>query len=242
LRIGELVRAHLLGQRENVSRSTLLATVVVERVLDGVAIMALLALVAWLQPALPTWALDFSRAALLIFGIVFVGLVILILSEPLALRLLAITLRFVPYAIAIRLDVLARTFTQGFHGLRSPTLLLQVTLSTMVIWLVEAMSYAVLFPSFALAFEANTFISAVSFYAVSLNLATLIPTPGGGGTTELIGQQALSIFGVNASTALSLTVIAHVIQLVVILSLGAWALWREGLSVKRLGQMTAESE
>ena len=55
LRIGELVRAHVLGLREQISRSTLLATVVVERVLDGVAIMALLGLVGMLYPGLPAW-------------------------------------------------------------------------------------------------------------------------------------------------------------------------------------------
>ncbi len=242
LRVGELVRVQLLGQRERISRSTVLATVVVERVLDGVAVMALLALVAWLQPALPTWALDFSRAALLIFGIAFVGLVILLISEPFAMRLLAITLRVMPHALAMRLDLLARAFMQGFHGLRSPFLLLQVLLSTSVVWLIEAASYAVLFPSFTLTFDMPTFISAASFYTVALNLATLVPTPGGGGTTELIGQQALSIFGIVPSLALSFTVIAHIIQLVVILTLGAWALWREGLNVKRLEQMTTESE
>ena len=81
LRVGEVVRAHLLGQREGISRTMLLATIVAERVLDGVAIVALLALVGWLTPNLPNWVVDFTQAALILFGVALLGLVMLIVSE-----------------------------------------------------------------------------------------------------------------------------------------------------------------
>src|SRR5205814_3576360 len=104
LRVGELVRAHLLGQRANVSRAALLATIAVERVLDGVAIMALLALVSLLQPGLPAWVADFSRLALILFGVALLTLIVLIASERLALRLLAALSRHLPHGIAARVN------------------------------------------------------------------------------------------------------------------------------------------
>jgi glycosyltransferase 2 family protein len=243
LRIGELVRAHLLGQREGISRSMLFATVVVERVLDGVAIMALLALVGWLSPGLPAWVEDFTRIALLLFGIALGGLVMLIVSEKFTLRILAaITLRL-PHAIGARIYHLAVSFVQGYLALRSPRSLLTIVVATFVGWFIEIASYAILFPAFNLQFDLPTFISASSFYAVVLNLTTLIPSsPGFVGTTQYFGRLALNVFSVAAANALSLTVIAHAIQLTVILSLGAWAVWHEGLTVKRLEQVTAQVE
>lgn len=243
LRIGELVRAHLLGQRANLSRSLLLATIVVERVLDGVAIVALLSLVGWLHPALPDWVYEFTRVASVLFGIALLGLLILMLSEPLALRLLRAITAHLPHALGARINNLALSFVRGYDALRSPSRLLMVMLATLVGWAVEAASYAVLFPAFSLSFDASSFVSASAFYAVVLNLTTLIPSsPGFVGTTHYFGKLALSVFDVEPATALSLTVIAHAVQLLVILSLGAWALWREGLSVKRLEQVTVEVE
>ncbi len=242
LRIGEVVRAHLLGQREGVSRTMLLATIVVERVLDGVAIMALLALVGGLTPNLPMWVADFTQVALMLFGVALVGLVMLIVSESFTLRwLMAITSR-IPEAIGGRINILAQSFVRGYVALHSPSRLALIVFATFIGWFIEAASYAILLPAFGLRFNVPTFISASSFYAVILNLNTLIPAPGGGGTTEYFGTLALSVFGVEQATALSLTVVGHAIQLFVITTLGAWAVWREGFSLRRIEQVTAEVE
>ncbi len=243
LRIGELARAHLLGQRAQLSRSMLLATIVVERVLDGVAIMALLSLVAWLHPQLPEWVNDFSRIATLLFGIAFIALVMLMISEKLTLRILLLATARLPHAIGGRVNALALSFTQGFMALRSPSHVLLIALSTCMIWLIEIASYAVFFPAFGLSLDGPTFFSAANFYAVILNLTTLVPSsPGFVGTMQYFGKLALSVFEVEPAIALSLTVIAHATQLFVILALGLWAIWHEGLSIKRIEQVTVELE
>ncbi len=243
LRIGELVRAHLLGQRANVSRTALLATIVVERVLDGVAIMALLALVSLLHPDLPAWVVDFSRIALLLFGVALAGLLMLIVSEPFTLRLLTALTSRLPHALGTHVNALAHSFVLGYAALCSPGRLLLVLIATVTGWAIEIASYAIFFPAFGVRFDVPTFISASSFYAVVLNLGTLVPSsPGFVGTLDEFGKTALGVFNVDVATALSLTVVAHAVQLIVILSLGAWALWHEGISVKSLERVTAEVE
>ncbi|MBI3734681.1 MAG: flippase-like domain-containing protein [Chloroflexi bacterium] len=243
LRIGELVRAHLLGQRYLVSRSTLLATIVVERVLDGVGIMAILSLVAWLSPDLPEWAGDLTRAAWLLFGAAVAGLILVAVSESFALAVLKAITTHLPRAVAGRIDRLALSFVQGFSAVRSPARLLQLAVSTLAVWFVEVASYAVLFPAFGLRFDAAGFISAACFYAVVLNLSTLIPSsPGFIGTMQYFGKLALSAFGIEPALALSMSVVSHAVQLAVVALLGAWALWHEGLSLKGLKQVTAQVE
>lgn len=242
LRIGEVVRAHLLGVRENISRPALLATVVVERVLDGVAVMALLSLVGWLTPALPAWAVDFTRIALVLFGIALIGLIMLIVSERFTLRLLALFTRLLPQPVASRVNSLAASFVQGYVALRSPGHLPLIVLSTILAWFVEIVTYAVLFPAFGLNLAPSIFVSATSFYAVVLNLATLVPSPPGfTGTIEGFGVAALDVFNINKASGLSLTVVGHAIQLVVILTLGAWAIRHEGLTLFDLSREYKEN-
>jgi uncharacterized protein (TIRG00374 family) len=242
LRVGELVRAHLLGQRENVSRSALLATVIVERVLDGVAIMALLALVGFLYPGLPGWVNDFSRIALLLFGIALVGLVMLVVSEQLTLRLLERLTAFLPHALGTRINRLALSFVQGYLALRSPSRLFWIGIATAAGWLIEIGTYAILFPAFRLNLAPPAFVSATSFYAVVLNLATLIPSPPGFvATIEGFGVAVLGVFQIDAETALSLTVVGHAIQLFVIITLGLWALWHERLSPSDLALRASDT-
>jgi uncharacterized protein (TIRG00374 family) len=242
LRVGELVRAHLLGQKENVSRSALLATVIVERVLDGVAIMALLALVGFLYPALPGWVDDFSRIALLLFGIALMGLVMFMVSEGLTLRLLGRLTTLLPHALAARINGFAQAFVRGYLALRSPSRLFWIGVATATGWLIEVGTYAILFPAFGLNLAPPAFVSATSFYAVVLNLATLIPSPPGFvATIEGFGVAALGVFQITAEAALSLTIVGHAIQLFVIVTLGLWALWHEHLTPSDVARRASDT-
>ena len=242
LRIGELARAHLLGIRENISRSALLATVVVERVLDGVAIIAILSLVGWLSPGLPAWVADFSRVALVLFGIALAGLLMLMFSERFTLRLLVRFTHLLPHGLALRVNRLAASFVQGYTALRSPSRLPLIAIATVAGWFIEIATYAVLFPAFGLSLSPPEFVSATSFYAVVLNLATLVPSPPGFvATIEGFGVAALSVFHIDPAAALSLTVVGHAIQLIVIIALGAWALWHEGFSVYEVARRASDS-
>jgi hypothetical protein len=204
--------------------------------------MALLSLVGWLTPILPAWAVDFTRIALVLFGIALIGLIMLIVSERFTLRLLALFTRLLPHAVAARVNALAGSFVQGYVALRSPGHLPLIVLSTILAWCVEIVTYAVLFPAFSLYLAPSIFVSATSFYAVVLNLATLVPSPPGfTGTIEGFGVAALDVFNINKASGLSLTVVGHAIQLAVILTLGAWAIRHEGLTLFDLSREYKEN-
>jgi len=242
LRIGELVRAHVLGGKQQISRSTLLATVVVERVLDGAGIMALLGMVGVLYPGLPGWVEEFTRVAFLLFGVALAGLVMLIVSERFTLRLLAIVTARLPRAVGGRIDALAAEFVRGYVALRSPARLAGILFGTALAWAIEIGTYAILFVAFDLRMSPATFAAATSFYSIVLNLATLVPSPPGYvATIEGFGVAALGPFNVEPAVALSLTVVGHAVQLAAIVALGAWALWREGLSAFALLRSAGDS-
>ena len=54
-RLGELVRVRLLKQREGISKTTTAGIAVVEKVLEGLAMLIFVAPVPWLLPSLPKW-------------------------------------------------------------------------------------------------------------------------------------------------------------------------------------------
>lgn len=55
-RLGELVRSHYLGDREGISRTTTLGTVVVERVVDIAVLVAIAALAIFVRQERPAFA------------------------------------------------------------------------------------------------------------------------------------------------------------------------------------------
>ena len=55
-------------------------------------------------------------------------------------------------------------------------------------------------------------------------------------TIEGFGVAALGVFHIDAESALSLTVVGHATQLVVIITLGLWALWHEHLTPSEVAQ------
>lgn len=73
-RIGEFTRAYLAGVRNNVSRTSALATIFVERIFDGLTITAILSLLLFLYQ-FPGWVKSLSELA----GMIFISLFILIL-------------------------------------------------------------------------------------------------------------------------------------------------------------------
>jgi len=80
LRLGELSRAYLLGEREGVSKALALATAVVEKAMDSVKLLLLMAALAPWVP-LPPWL---RRSSLILSAALATGLVALIwvASQP----------------------------------------------------------------------------------------------------------------------------------------------------------------
>src|SRR5579884_2409849 len=80
-RIGELSRVYLVRRREQISASTVLASVAIERVVDGVTVLTLLVLTL---PVLPetTWLGPLTRIAGATFGVGLLVCLVLAAARP----------------------------------------------------------------------------------------------------------------------------------------------------------------
>jgi uncharacterized protein (TIRG00374 family) len=227
-RAGEVLRAYILRQDEGVSMSASLATILVERIFDG---LVMLLFVFITLPTVPDLQPDLRRlvvlASLAFFGalLIFLGLA----SAPVRARRLYGSLidRLVPARFRDQTLALVDRFMEGLVGLRHGRDLFMIFATSAVVWLLETVKYWFVMQAFP--FE-------VSFFALMLmnglaNLALTIPAaPGGIGPFDWAGIETLKAFGVPQTLASAYTLVLHVALWFPITALGAYYFVRKGLS------------
>ncbi len=235
-RPGEFARAYALGQRENISKTLGFATVVVERVADGIALLGFLLLAfaafASLHLELPEAAKTAGLLSALLFGVALAGLVFLLWWQDLALGLFQRATRYLPSPLAVRLDKMLQSFTIGLRALRSPKDLVTISLLSIGVWTCESAFYFLMLNAFGILSDQPIRAVAALFMTVLINLGVMIPAaPGGLGPYEAAGVFALSAFGVNETGAASVALGSHVAEYLLITGLGLLFVWREGISL-----------
>jgi len=243
-RAGEFARAYLLGQKEGISKSLSFATVVLERVFDGLTIILVLALVALFRP-LPLWGRQVAYASTAFFVSALLFLTLLLFRKEKALSLARVVLRLLPGELkegrgqaggwkARFLGMLA-SFADGLDALRSTRDLAAVVLYSLAVWLCEAITFYLVMRSFPLPLQGIQEVWGALFLLSIVNLGIMIPAaPGGVGPYQAAAILALGAFGVDKELALSVSLVSHSLQYIIITGLGFFFLWREGLSLSRI--------
>ena len=226
-RLGELVRSHYLGDRENMSRATTLGTIVVERVVDT-AVLVAIASAAILLLHVRGVVASAVLVGLGITGLLIVGLAAALVAHrlPYADRAVAAVERW-PTVIS-----LAGRLRGGLAVAGRPR-----TVAVAVGWSVVAWSATVVgFAAAGHAVGVELTWGQAALLAAGVSLATAIPAgPGYLGTFELAAVQIAAVFGVGADPAVALAVLVHAVILVLTSAGGAVALlllgWRRKAGV-----------
>ncbi len=240
-RPGEVARAISLGQREALPKTLGLATVIVERVADGLTLIAILAFIS-LGFDLPGWGREVESLSVAIFMVALAGLLFLLWREHLAMRLFKGLVRIVPESIGLRMGRMLSAFILGLHSLRSAGDVLAIALLSLGAWMCEAAHYYVMLAAFGLLPDSATHGFASAFTMVMVNLGISIPAaPGGVGPFEAAGVLALGAFGIARVQALTVVLVSHAVQYVLVSALGIFFIAREGLNLARaVGEEAAE--
>ena len=232
-RAGEVLRAIILKRKEGVAISASLATIIVERIFDGVVMLAFV-FVNLPELAKLTSASGFvgniQQVALIGTGVFLGALGVFLLAAMFPLTTAKVGLwvieHFTPKRLHEKIISIMNKFLDGLASLRSPFNALMVFFTSVIIWLLETGKYW---------FVMHAFDFSVSFFALMLmngivNLATTIPSaPGYIGTFDAPGIAVLTAYGVDQSTAAGYTLVLHVALWLPITLLGAYYLAREGI-------------
>lgn len=228
-RPGEIARGFILGQRERVSKTMGLATVVLERVADGLTLIAILAALA-LFIDLPGWGQQVEWVSFLIFGAAFVFMVLMLWREKWMTHLLHRVIHLLPPKYGHRIADMFASFIMGLHSLRSPRDILAISFFSVAVWLCEGVSYFLVLSAFNLLNFPNERILGAFFTLVIVNLSVSIPAaPGGIGPFEYAGTLALSAFGISSVLALPAVLVSHMTQLALVTGMGVVAMAHEGI-------------
>jgi len=237
-RAGDLARCVLVGRAGSLRESSrTLATLAVEKVLDGLALVGMVLFAVWaLRP--PHWVLDLLRVATLIFGGALILLVILRYRTRALIDWVRHGFRSVHLsALEEKFDGLLTSFADGLSAVSSAGQMLTLFLMTAAIWITEAGSIWGLAAALGLAVSLK---SAVVASAV-LGLGLMIPAaPGGLGTYELFGTEAFKLAGIAASSALALTLAIHAWVFLANITLGIGFLAVKGISLAQLSNRLGE--
>jgi len=230
-RLGELVRAYVLGEQEKVAKTTTLATIVVERMFDGLALLLIFGAVALTAPLAAQVAGLFRVAAALFVG-ALLALFLIVASPTRALWLISAVEQRVP-RLQGRVAPLAERFLQGLEVLRDGALTAQVLLLSLAAWLCESGMYAILARGFGLSLGFPAYL----LTAAMANLGAMVPAaPGYVGTFDVGALAGLRLFGADSGVAGAYVLVLHLALLGPVTLLGFFYLWRANLSLRSLGR------
>lgn len=234
-RAGEVLRAVILKKSDDVPIMASLATIIVERIFDGVVMLAFIFLnipeLMRLSGGSGVLGEISIRDVALYGSIFFFGaLIVFLLAAMFPNQTEAIVDWFVNHLVPSRFRVqilgLAKRFLSGLEALHSPAAVLMIFVTSVVIWLLETGKYWLVMQGFP--FQ-------VSFFTLMLmngivNLTTTIPSaPGYWGTFDKPGIEVLKRYAVPDGIAASYTIVLHIALWVPITVLGAYYLARTGL-------------
>lgn len=244
-RAGELVRAYILGERENVSKASALGTIAVDRLFDGLTLIPLLVVVAAFvgideEFPLPIvdMTIDFFQLAVVmavLFGAMLAVLFLLAFSPTWRDRADRLVMALTPARFRDSVDGLARSFFEGLDSLRSPADLAVAWIMSGISWGLEATMYYMV----GLAFGMDAGFQYYLLATAAANLAiSVLASQGGIGPFELVTKQTFIAAGATASAATAYAIGLHALVLLPVIALGLYFLGGMGLS---LGEMFSRS-
>ena len=254
MRLGEVVRSYYLGEREQISKSSALATIFIERVFDALTLLLFVAVVALFVPVSGV-AVGFGEqwgvaplllaAALSLPFVAAFGVMLLLSRWPGKTRSVATALmkplpeRF-PHERAIHI---VDYFLAGFAPLKSLRTIALLFALSVPVWGFETGLFYLIGFSFGFHHIYDNLwhlMAAMVLVTALANIGSSIPSsPGGIGLFELIARETLVLLPlavVDRSDAAAFAAVSHFALLLPMIILGQAFLWAGNLSLRRLAR------
>jgi glycosyltransferase 2 family protein len=239
IRMGEVARTYLLGRWRNVPYGATVASLVVERVLDGLSLAALLIFALAFIPQAPGYLLVVG----MVLGAVFcAGAALLAVASWRAdaiPRLTTVLVRPLPTRLGDVGIRLATSFARALSLVRGRKRLVSLAVLSLLAWSVELSLFFVLMPGFGIAPS----LPLAFLVGAAANFATLVPSsPGYVGTFDgaLIGVLR-DTAGIASAPATAYAIVVHATLFVPVVLLGTLLLWRSHMTFDQITHRPAPS-
>jgi glycosyltransferase 2 family protein len=242
-RIGELTRPVLLAVKERMSKGSVIATVAVARMMDFLTVLLLFSVyLIGFSSRLPKHGSalisQFRSRGLQVGGAILILVIALyaavLLRSHLFERLEAWTR---PGGWARGAVDFLHAVIRGFEVLKGGKALAGSMLLTLATWCIIDLSILAGLRAFEIQLGFEDVFLLLAFLAVGI----AVPTPGGLGSYQWLGQACLvSIFGVQSELALAAIWVQWGVAELPVMALGAILIWKEGMTLGQVGRMVGK--
>ena len=237
-RAGDLLRPYLLARQENLPVPATFATIVMERVLDLVAVVALLALFVWgyaddatLSGSLRR-SVEISAAFAAGAAVALLALMWVLATHPERIGTIVFSAaRVLPRRMAHTLSAVASTFSSGFAVARRPGTFVAALICSFPLWLaISAEAYFV-----TRAFGIDMSYPGSFLLQALLVIGVAVPTPGAVGSFhEAYRIGVTTFFHAPNDAAVAAAIVVHAVSFIPVVLVGMIFMMQDGLSVGRL--------
>lgn len=215
-RIGELARPFLISRKSNISMSSALGTIVIERAFDSLSILLIFALTFLFMP-FPAWVV---RSGIFFLGLTLALLAVValfLLKKDMALRLAAPLLDRIPEHYQSSVTHFIDQFISGFKTMSNPLRLSGLFVMSIIIWLSNSVTVYLMFGAFGLKLP---YLAAVVTLVILLIGIAIPAAPGFIGNWHFACVLALGLFAVGKAEALTYAIVYHFLSIVLVVILG----------------------
>ena len=236
LRAGEVIRAALLAAKRGFSKSSVLGTIVLERLLD-VLILGALTVLLMLGIPIPKLVRESVLVTALVGGLGIIGVWWAAgrswsnLSEDRLPRWL--------HRRAVRLAVMiGQSFSSGLSAVRSAKQLGIAGFYSVMAWMLVCGSIYLMM----LACQLSLPWYAALLVMVVVNLGSVIPSsPGSIGVVHFLAVVSISPWVVNQEVAVGFSIVLHAVSVLVTVVVGGACLWNEKIGIGRMNKAGLEA-
>lgn len=238
-RSGELLRPLVVARRHNVSPWLLVASVIAERLIDVIQLLAFIGVGLLLLPeimhtALPTWMLEQSVQVLALILLITLGAIVVVGISQLGEKLLVGILRRIRYSLSKRIELAFDAFRRGFRVIHSVRQGVIVLVQSLGIWLLYALPLWIVLqvvPMTSMVSTWSLWDACVILLVVAVG-TTIAPTPGAIGVVHALVAEAMHrLYSIRIEEAFVFITVAHALNYISVMVVGAIFAAREGMTL-----------
>jgi uncharacterized protein (TIRG00374 family) len=238
IRLGEFVRAYILGEKEETGFGPSFSSIVVERTLDLIGLLSIGIVTMFLvsaQAGLSSIVVDIFKAVAVLIAVILAVIIVGIKKEALIIRGVTGIASKIPLVkrYTARIADFASSLIKGLQGLsQTPKMFVANIFLTLILWLTQTFAIYLTFEAFNYPLP---FVAAI-LGGVLIYLSYILPaTPGYVGSYEAFWVLIFTLLGVTqADLLLAMGVISHLIGLLPTIILGCVSVVWLGVSFEEI--------
>lgn len=232
-RLGEFIRPYVYAKRENVSKSSVFATILVERVIDVIT-LGFLFVIAFIiaSEKIANMLPGLDAQKIIIFSLLILAVMIISFYPPVIKFILNFCVKPFSMNFYDRANDIITKFRLGFAVIKKPSSYLRLIGESFLIWMCYALPMYLMFFCFPFSETIEVSISDALFLVIVSGIGvTIAPTPSGIGVMHsLIMYAMMGLYNIPQEMALAYATLNHASSLFIQLTVGGVCFLREKIT------------